>query len=338
MIRSHVIPRFYLKQFAFQKPNEKHYVYLYQKGKKPEDRWTKKVGRIEGYFGYVLPDGTVEESMEQKLKVLEEGCMDILISAQSDLFVFTRDNRRKMAFYAALLHSRTTQRLEWNKKSWLEIHRQLDEAIKEDDYADELAQYFSVKYGNTLSRQSLRDTLNALIMRSATEEQGKNNFLEELLNNANTTVDALLDKQMRIWKAPKGTEFVTSDNPLVTFVVVPNGEFAPGFGFRRKETIAFMPISPTRCISFGGEGRDPMEHFELNVDAMRKLTWAMIASAHHFVYANTQDASIKQMGDELIGTYIYGEHSFVPRQPLPTVKDFLRVFLGVAVRSAKAGE
>jgi hypothetical protein len=157
MIRSHIIPRFYLKQFAFQKPNEKHYVYLYEKGKKPEARYIKNVGYELGYFGYVLPDGSVEESMETKLKGLEEDCMDVLVSAQSDLFVFTRDNRRTMAFYAGLLHARTTQRLEWNKKNWLEVHRQLDEAIKEDAYADELARYFSLKYGNPLSRQSLRD-------------------------------------------------------------------------------------------------------------------------------------------------------------------------------------
>jgi hypothetical protein len=181
----------------------------------------------------------------------------------------------------------------------------------------------------------ITDNINALIMRSATEEQGKNNFLAELLNNANITVDALLDKQMRIWKAPKGTQFVTSDNPLVTFVVVPNGEFAPGFGFRRKETIAFFPVSPTKCISFGGEGRDPIDHFELTPGAMEKLNWAMIASAHHFVYANTEDIAIEKLGNDLIGTYIYGEHSFIPRQPLPTVKDFLRMFLGVAAKSTK---
>jgi hypothetical protein len=87
MIRSHIIPKFYLKQLAFEKPNGKHYVYLYEKGKKPADRWIKSVGRELGYFGYLLPDGTIEES-----------------------------------------------------KDWLEIYRQLDEAITEDDYADELAQ------------------------------------------------------------------------------------------------------------------------------------------------------------------------------------------------------
>jgi hypothetical protein len=164
-------------------------------------------------------------------------------------------------------------------------------------------------------------------MRSATEEQGKNNFLDELLNNANMTADALTDKQMRIWKAPKGTQFVTSDNPLVTFVVVPNGEFAPGFGFRQKETIAFFPISPSNCVSFGSEGRDPRDHFELSAEAMQKLNWAMIASSHHFVYANTKDAAIQELGDELIGTYIFGENSFIPRGPLSDVKSFIRIFL-----------
>jgi hypothetical protein len=126
MIRSHIIPKFYLKQFAFEKPNSKYYVYLYEKGKKPADRWIKRVGYELGYFGYVLPDGTFEESLEVRLKALEEDSMEALVSANGDFFVFTHSNRRKLAFYAALLYSRTTQRFEWNKKNWLEVYRQLD--------------------------------------------------------------------------------------------------------------------------------------------------------------------------------------------------------------------
>jgi Protein of unknown function (DUF4238) len=235
------------------------------------------------------------------------------------------------------MHERR-KRLEWNKKEWLRIHRQLDEALKDDHYADELAHHFSVKYGQALTRQSIRDHINALIMRSATEEQGKNNFVEELINNANMIADFLLDKQMRIWKAPKGTQFVTSDNPLVTFVVLPHGGFAAGFGFRQKETIAFMPISPNSCVSFGGEGRDPRDHFELKPEVMQRLNWLMMASSHHFVYAKTEDTAIRKLGDELIGTYIYGETAFVRIGPWPDVKDFMRLFLGVAVRSTKSGE
>jgi Protein of unknown function (DUF4238) len=330
MIRSHIIPAFYLKQFAFEKPNGKHYVYLYEKGKEPADRWTKNVGYEPGYFGYVLPDGTIEESLEGRLKTLEEDCMDALVSANSDLFVFTHRNRRKLALYAGHLHSRTTQRLEWSKRNWLEIYQQLDEAIKEDGYADELAQYFSVKLGKNLSRQSLRNDIKGLILRSATAERGKNNFLEELLDNTNMTADALSAKQVRIWKAPKDTQFVTSDNPLVSFVVVPNGEFAPGFGFRRQDALAFLPVSPTKCVLFGGD--DPHEHFDIDAETMRKLNWAMIASAHHLVYGKTKDVGVQTMTNELIGTYVYAKTAFIPRGPLPNIKDFISHFLGLPAK------
>lgn len=334
MIRSHIIPNFYLKQFVFKKPNGKDYVYLYEKGQKPTPRWTRKAGCEMGYFGYVLPDGTVEESLEARLADMEKDCSDELVSAKSDLFVFTERTRRKLAFYAALLHSRTTQRLEFNKKNWLEIYQQLDEAMKEDDFASELTQYFSLKVGKTLSRDWIRKHLKGLIQEYATAEQAKNVFLEELINNANMTADQLLAKRSRIWKAPKGTQFVTSDNPLATFIVVPNGEFAPGFGFGRNDTVAAFPVCPNKCLLFGGD--DPNEHLDVDVDKVWKINEVLISSSHHFVYANKDDSSIQRMAQQLIGTRIFGVTAFVPSGPLPTVKDFIRGVLGIPSKPTTA--
>jgi hypothetical protein len=327
MTRSHIIPQFYLKQFAFKKPNGKHYVYLYERGKEPADRYTKNVGYEPGYFGYVLPDGTLEESLEEKLAVMERDAMDALVSANSDLFVFTHSNRSKLAFYAGLLHARTTQRLEWNKQNWLNIYEQLDGAMKEGAFTDELTRYFSFKMKTTLSREWVRYHIKELIQQNATTEQGKNNFLDNLIFNANDICGQLSSKKARIWKSPKGLQLVTSDNPLVSFVVVGNGEFAPGFGFRRKETVAFLPISPNKCLVFGGD--DPREHFEISADTLRKLNWAMISSSHHYVYAKTVDADVQALAQDLIGRYLFGVTAFIPDKPLPNVKDFVRSHLGI---------
>jgi hypothetical protein len=81
--------------------------------KKPEPRWIHRAGREAGYFGVVMPDGTLEESFESKLAAMEHDCDDVLASARSDLFHCSVRSRHKLAFYAALLHSRATQRREW---------------------------------------------------------------------------------------------------------------------------------------------------------------------------------------------------------------------------------
>jgi hypothetical protein len=104
-IGSHVIPRLYLEQFASPsarkgKPGR---VWVYQRGKKPQQRATSVQGRENGYFGFVRPDGTLEESLETRLAKLEKACQDTLVCAKSELFCWSSAHRNNLAFYASLL-------------------------------------------------------------------------------------------------------------------------------------------------------------------------------------------------------------------------------------------
>src|SRR5579859_1417717 len=168
MINSHIIPNFYLKQFATKKPNGKHYVWVYEKGKKPHQQWTKNTAYENGYFAYTLPDGTVEESLESVLKTMEEDAADPLVSAKSDLFVESETSRIKLASYAALLYSRTTQRLDWTKRNWFEVYQQLDKEIADDELAAALVAHFNRKLGQNKPVEWIKRHIKELIQRDAT--------------------------------------------------------------------------------------------------------------------------------------------------------------------------
>jgi hypothetical protein len=321
MINSHIIPRFYLKQFATTKANGKHYVWVYEKGKEPQQQWTKKTAYENGYFAYTLPDGTVEESLEEKLKVLEEDAGDALVASKSDLFVQSETSRFKLASYAALLYSRTTQRLDWTKRNWLEIYQQLDEEMEDKDLVVALADHFNRKLGENKPAEWIKQNIKELIQRNATTLEAKNHFLEELLNNVEMAKQALLQRRMRILKPPSGMQFVTSDNPLVTFMPLPHGPFLPGEGFDKATTMMVFPVAPNACAFFGGD--DPTIRHYVDAEMVNKIKWAVIASAHHFVFSQTKDAAINETCQQEIGRYIFGKTAFVPRGPLPTARDFL---------------
>jgi hypothetical protein len=55
-----------------------------------------------------------------------------------------------------------------------------------------------------------------------------------------------LQKSWQLWRAPRGVEFVTSDNPLVTFIDLGNGGLNSGHGLRKQDTIGIFPIAPHR--------------------------------------------------------------------------------------------
>ena len=180
-MKSHVIPEFYLKQFSFKKPNDKLYVWLYEKGKKIETRWIHRAGRLPGYFAVSLPDGTVEESFETKLAVLEHDCDDVLVSARSDLFYCSEKSRRKLAFYAALLHSRATQRRDWANKSWLDIHDQLDKVLDDEQYVHALVEHFTTRHNRKFSKAGVRRDIKRLINKHTSAEGVRNYFVEQVL-------------------------------------------------------------------------------------------------------------------------------------------------------------
>jgi hypothetical protein len=59
LINSHIIPAFYLEQFATpsvrgkDKPGR---IWVYEKGNEPDERATSVQGREKGYFGFINPD------------------------------------------------------------------------------------------------------------------------------------------------------------------------------------------------------------------------------------------------------------------------------------------
>jgi Protein of unknown function (DUF4238) len=72
MIGSHIIPRFYLEQFStpseLRKKGGKRVksgrVWVYEKSKDPKLRSTSRQGRENGYFGFILPNGRLNEFFE----------------------------------------------------------------------------------------------------------------------------------------------------------------------------------------------------------------------------------------------------------------------------------
>ena len=138
---------------------------------------------------------------------------------------------------------------------------------------------------------------------------------------------ALLNKRWQIWKAPEDTPFVTSDNPLVTYVAVSNGEFAPGFGFNMTESFAAFPVAPSACLVIGGN--DTRERIVVDEATVRRLNRVVISSSDRYVYSKTKDDKIQELAQEAIGTYRYGENAFVLVGPHPSVREFIRKALGI---------
>ncbi len=330
-IGSHVMPRFYLEQFSTPsaRAGSPGRIWVYERGKEPDERATSAQGVENGYFGYVKPDGTLEESLESTLAAIESECNEILPWAKGELFNWQSfANRKTIAFYASLLFQRATQSRNVNEQHWDYVQKEFAEVIADDKYVGDLAVHYSAKLNKQITLEELRGHLRTTSERLRQPSEAKNTFLEKLFWQTEYIKDILLEKPWQIWRASSGSEFVTSDNPLVTFVRLRNDLLHPGYGFRQPGVVAAFPVAPRTCLAMGPNGPEFINFDQAHVT---KINEVIVRLSDRFVYSRTRSEDIRKLVDECGGTAKYGETAFMPvGVDMPSIRAFIRRHLGLA--------
>jgi hypothetical protein len=302
-------------------------VWVYQKSKKPQERGTTVQGFENGYFAFIRPDGKADESLEPRLAELEARCGDTLVLAKSILFDLASLSRRNtLALYVSMLFCRATQRRKYSAKIWMGIQKQFVDLIDDDAYIASVCRHYGKKLKTKVSPKRIRERLRRLSVVMQSPLGIRNKFVTDLITSAEIIKTKLLQKPWQIWRAPEGVEFVTSDNPLVTFIPLGNGELNPGHGLNKKDVIVAFPLAPCACLAMGAIGP---ESITLTEDRVGKINEAVIRLCDRYVYSKTFSEEIEDLVSSYAGSVRYGENAFLPLGlKVPTAKDFLRETLG----------
>lgn len=327
MINSHIIPAFYLEQFAAPSPRGKNKpgrVWVYEKDKGPDERATSVQGREKGYFGFINSDGTLEESFEKTLADREDECNDVLVCARSELFHWPRGSQGKLAFYAALLYRRATQARTFSTTNWERILEQVQNAVADDELIKELADCLGKRLGTQVPSQTMQKVILDWIKEAQKPPAATNGFLSDLLEMSDYIASLLMKKQpWRVLRPPDGTEFVTTDNPLATFVPLANGMLHPGYGFRKTEAVAVFPLAPQACLVMGNAWPVPTN---LNLANLTQLNETLITICDRYTYSRTLSQHIHETVQKSAGICRYGVNALMPvGLKMPTARDFLRM-------------
>lgn len=331
MINSHIIPAFYLERFArlsTRGPNSPGRVCVYEKGKEPDDRATSVQGRENGYFAHVQPDGTVEESFEAVLAERENECNEVLELARSPLYRWPTRSEEKLAFYAAHLFRRATQQRTFSERNWRKIIDDIRQAAADPEYVRQTAADIRSKRGIPITEDILRDSITTWVEEATEPKSARNSFISDLLGHAEQGAALLLKKRpWRILRPPDGVEFVTSDNPLVTFVPLRHGVLHPGYGFRKPDADAAFPLAPDACLLMGSAWNVPAS---LDKAAADNLNDVLISVSDRYVYSKTLSREIQGRVDQYGGTTRYGVNAFMPLGiKVPLAREFLRTHFGL---------
>jgi Protein of unknown function (DUF4238) len=334
-IGSHIIPRFYLEQFAnpAKRKNGSGWVWVYEKGKKPRQSATKAQGYENGYFAFVHPDGRRDESFETRLAELENRCNDELVCAKSRFFDLSAIHRTTLAFYMGLLFARSTSRRRFSAGNWAKLKGPFAQLEFNETYVADTAAHFSETTGEEVTPEQIRQMIRKQAERCTDKEMAGNSFIEDLLFHAEMVKSELVPRMWQVWEAPAGAEFVTSDNPVVTFIRLKEDLWHPGYGFRKPGVVVTLPITSTACLTVGFAGQPEFQ--PVVAATVARMNDIVVRCSDRFVYSKTLHDETKNMVDEVGRTSVPGETAFVgPFADTQRIEEHLRKSMGILKRAA----
>jgi hypothetical protein len=337
-IGSHTIPRFYLEQFAnpSKRQGKPGNVWVYEKNKAPRPSSTKAQGYENGYFAFVHPDGKQDESFETQLAELENRCNDELVCAKSRLFDLNfLIHRTTLAFYMGLLFARSTSRRKFSAGNWAKMQQPFAQLEFNEEYVLDTAAHFSEATGEVVTPDQIRQMIRRQAASFSEKNTTGNTFIKDLLFHAETLKTELVPRPWQVFEAPTGTEFVTSDNPVVTFLKLREDLWNPGHGFRKPGVVVAFPLASTACLTIGIQGPDFQE---VDAATVKRMNEVVVSCSDRFVYSKTKSQEIAEMVNTIGGWSVPGKTAFLGQMPgTEKIEEHLRKTMGIKRRRASSG-
>jgi hypothetical protein len=334
MIGSHTIPVFYLQQFAnLSSRGKKHgLVWVYEKGKEPQERSLRVQGKEKGYFAVLRDDKSMDdEAAEAAITALENECNDVLFCAKSELFDWSSyAHRKKLAFYVAFLYSRATQRRDHSMKVGEYTYDELESAAADGDLMKELSDAVNVAATKEVfTADAMRECVMKSVREGRDQREMNTHFVSNLRSLAEYLAELLLQKHWQLWRAPDGSEFVASDNPVINFIPLENGPFHPGHGFNKPGVFTAFPLAPSACLIMGVPPGYAVSN-RIDAGTVARINEALISICDRYVYSKTRSDQTQMLVQQYAGTFKYGVNSLMPvGMKLPSMRAFLRQRFGL---------
>src|SRR5438270_375579 len=231
-IRSHKIPQAYLRRFSTPGRRGKGQLWVYEKGHAPRIGSPKSEAAERGFFMQRANDGTWDDSATEAMTAKIEGrALDAFRYAENQCYVWSGQQKMRMAEYWALLFIRASATFQMHREKWNEYLAQAKEQIESDEsIRQRLAHRYSILAGRDVTADEVSQVFQRVIPNLMTEPEMRHGFVSNLERRIGLLSRILLSKPWQVWMAPSGSRFVASDSPVVTMQVDESGQYRVGWG------------------------------------------------------------------------------------------------------------
>jgi hypothetical protein len=308
-ILSHKIPQAYLRRFSSPGKRGRGKLWVYEKGRLPRIGSPKSEAAERGFFAQKTNTGALDDAAAEAMTArIEDRALEVFHCAENQCYVWTDKHRTRMAEYWALLFIRASATFHMHREKWHESLVKAKEKIETDkSVRQDLARRYSFLIGRNITEQEVLQMFQRVIPNLMDESEMRHGFVSQLERRVELFSKILLAKPWQVWMAPAGSEFITSDTPVVTMQIDEFGQYRVGWGFNRENVIALMPMSRRACLAAG----TAQTHYRV-VDAsyVEASNKSVITCSHRFAYSRTLDPSIDALVQSSLGSIRYGVDAF----------------------------
>jgi hypothetical protein len=295
----HYVPQFYLE--GFQNPDRPNCVWVYEKGVAEPKLQPIPVTAAE--MGFYTPDqlqpGQSKDGIEREILTrIESNAAYIIKRWRTDAnFNVTEAEHERISLFVSCLHARSRM----FRRDVLEL---LTVTAKEESSVgaeDEVFLDSYLKSNPGMSKDEMRDALRSVNEPGAVSIRPTQSFvLGMTLAMIDTSLHFFLDRRWSFMKAPRDSEFITSDSPVSVFTLTHDGTALFNLGVGLRDSVLTLPLTPTLalCMTNGGT----LASRRVSAQRVDEANRRSACQSERFVYASRKSKRIAELVNRFAST------------------------------------
>lgn len=296
----HYIPEFYLKGFT----EGKGLLWVHEKQASPRASSPKREANQPDY--YALSHASLDTDALEKMYARAESIVaPAICKSRNPLFVMKDDDAGNIRAFIALSFTRVPHFIDFLKESQLVLAKKLaaKQAQKDTRFIEIVAE-INQRFGTEIDPEEARRTFVEGDYHLA---HRNNDFALSSMLRANAKIMRILVEEFEhdLLYAPEGSQFITTDSPVMTLINQGDGSALFGVGFAHQQTEVFYPLNKRAAMHLRRDATRKKIHISsARVDQINR---ALMGWGQRYMYASSGHRRLGRLFSQYAGAVRFGK-------------------------------
>lgn len=238
----HYVPQFLLEYFSI----EGHFYVYDRKDKEIRRQFPRSTAGEKNYYLITTKKGVVSDAVEKMFSEIEKHAAKIVTKISKGEYRIDAQEKADLGMFLAALYLRTPYSIEKSHEMSKQMTQEyMKRAAMFEPHFEKGMKVIQKKQGYKLTEKQKNDIKDTFVRKRYRVEFPKEYLIKHMLLLMEEFYYVIAQMEWTILVAPKGKKFITSDNPIYTMNIKPEGFYGSGIGLLAPncETVALLTPS-----------------------------------------------------------------------------------------------